>query len=64
MTIKTLMTFRTSVSIYRRSDRLHLPHDTGLVHGDIQTTNIMVQKNGGQGVMLVDFDWAGRLGEV
>jgi hypothetical protein len=39
-------------------------HQLGFVHGDIRTTNIMVQKNGEPGVMFIDFDWAGRIGTV
>lgn len=40
-------------------------HEEGcMVHGDIRETNIMVKKTGGSDFMLVDFDWAGRIGEV
>jgi serine/threonine protein kinase len=38
-------------------------HQAGYVHGDIRTTNIMVKRSG-SGIMLVDFDWAGVIGEV
>jgi hypothetical protein len=44
---------------------------TGWVHGDVRDANVMVfvgSKNdvgeGGGGVLLVDFDWSGRHGEV
>jgi len=39
-------------------------HQAGFVHGDIRNTNIMVKKNGSPGIMLVDFDWAGVIGDV
>jgi tRNA A-37 threonylcarbamoyl transferase component Bud32 len=39
-------------------------HQAGFVHGDIRSTNIMVKTNGSPGIMLVDFDWAGVIGEV
>ena len=34
-------------------------HAAGYVHGDIRRTNVMVKKNGGEGMLLIDFDWAG-----
>ena len=39
-------------------------HQAGYVHGDIRTTNIMVKKTGEPGIILLDFDWAGKVGEV
>ncbi|KAF8325050.1 uncharacterized protein EI90DRAFT_3129111 [Cantharellus anzutake] len=39
-------------------------HQNEFVHGDIRTTNIMVRKDGKPGILLVDFDWAGKIGEV
>ncbi|KAF8308850.1 uncharacterized protein EI90DRAFT_3107321, partial [Cantharellus anzutake] len=39
-------------------------HQAGYVHGDIRTTNIMVRKDGKPGILLVDFDWAGKIEEV
>jgi serine/threonine protein kinase len=39
-------------------------HQAGYVHGDIRNTNIMVKKNGSRGIILVDFDWAGAIGEA
>jgi len=39
-------------------------HQEGFVHGDIRTTNIMVKKGVSLGIMLVDLDWAGKIGEV
>jgi hypothetical protein len=39
-------------------------HQAGYVHGDVRDTNVMVQKNGSDVIQLVDFDWAGKIGEV
>ena len=39
-------------------------HQAGYVHGDIRATNIMVKKSGEKGMMLLDFDWAGAIGEI
>jgi serine/threonine protein kinase len=39
-------------------------HQAGFVHGDIRTTNIMVKKSGEEGILLIDFDWAGVIGDV
>lgn len=39
-------------------------HQAGYVHGDVRDTNIMVKKDGSPGFKLVDFDWAGIIGEV
>lgn len=39
-------------------------HQRGFVHGDIRPTNIMVKKSGESGIMLLDFDWAGAIGEA
>jgi hypothetical protein len=39
-------------------------HQEGFVHGDIRTTNIMVDKKGSPGMMLVDFDWSGEIGQT
>jgi len=39
-------------------------HQKAFVHGDIRTTNVMVRKDGKPGILLVDFDWAGKIGEV
>lgn len=36
-------------------------HDAGMVHGDLRSPNLMVN---GDRVMVLDFDWAGRAGEV
>jgi hypothetical protein len=38
-------------------------HKENKVHGDIRETNVMV-KDGGDGFMLVDYDWAGEQGEA
>ncbi|GLB38821.1 hypothetical protein LshimejAT787_0506860 [Lyophyllum shimeji] len=39
-------------------------HNAGFVHGDIRDINLMVSKGGEAKFRLVDFDWAGRAGEV
>jgi serine/threonine protein kinase len=39
-------------------------HQAGFVHGDIRSTNIMVKQSREQGIMLIDFDWAGEIGTV
>jgi serine/threonine protein kinase len=42
-------------------------HNGGFVHGDIRTLNVLVRKAGGKEgnlILLVDWDWAGRMGEV
>jgi tRNA A-37 threonylcarbamoyl transferase component Bud32 len=46
-------------------------HDAGYVHGDIRDTNILVDINSlasdyaeNVKVHLIDFDWAGKAGEV
>jgi hypothetical protein len=38
-------------------------HQMKMVHGDIRETNVMV-KDGGCEFMLIDYDWAGLLGEA
>ena len=45
-------------------EKLASLHQAGYVHGDIRATNIMVKKNGEQGIMLLDCDWAGVIGEI
>jgi serine/threonine protein kinase len=44
-------------------DKLVRLHQAGYVHGDIHDVNIMVQGDG-SGFMLLDFDWAGKIGEA
>jgi hypothetical protein len=41
-----------------------LLHQAGYVHGDLRDTNLLVREDGQPGFMLLDFDWAGRIGEV
>ena len=46
-----------------------LMHDNDMVHGDIRLGNILIAKAGegddiGTRVKIVDFDWAGKAGEV
>ena len=44
--------------------RLVKLHQANLVHGDVRDVNIMVRKDGKLGVMLIDFDWSGIIGQV
>lgn len=39
-------------------------HHANLVHGDIRDANVLVKEDGGEGFMVLDFDWAGVMGEV
>ncbi|KAH8924591.1 hypothetical protein BT69DRAFT_1349368 [Atractiella rhizophila] len=39
-------------------------HQRGLVHGDVRDVNLLVSQSDPVRVMLVDFDWAGKMGEV
>ena len=39
-------------------------HQRGYVHGDLRDTNVMVRKEGKPGVMMIDFEWSGRIGQV
>ena len=44
-------------------------HDAGFVHGDLQSSNVLVDcrvstSKDGIKIHLIDFDWAGRQGEV
>ena len=39
-------------------------HQAGFVHGDVYGANILVRKSGEGEIMLVDFDWGGRIEEV
>lgn len=39
-------------------------HQSGYGHGDLRPTNILVSKSDPRQRMIIDFDWAGRLGEV
>ena len=39
-------------------------HQADMVHGDIRSTNIMVRGDGRTSFMLIDYDWAGKAGEV
>ncbi|KAF8584004.1 hypothetical protein K439DRAFT_1661009 [Ramaria rubella] len=42
--------------------QLEALHHAGYVHGDVRDTNVMVEKDGKEGFMLIDFDWAGKIG--
>jgi len=39
-------------------------HQSGYGHGDLRATNILVSKSDPKRYMIVDFDWAGKLGVV
>jgi hypothetical protein len=39
-------------------------HQQGYVHGDLRDVNVMVTNGPTPAVMLVDFDWAGKIGEA
>jgi len=39
-------------------------HQRGFVHGDVRNVNVMVTNGSTVEVMLVDFDWAGKIGEA
>ena len=39
-------------------------HQRGFVHGDVRNVNVMVTNGPTVEVMLVDFDWAGKIGEA
>lgn len=39
-------------------------HQRGYVHGDVRDVNIMIKNEPDLPVMLVDFDWAGEIGEA
>ena len=39
-------------------------HRANFVHGDIRDVNIMASKTGNKQFMIVDFDWAGKVGEA
>lgn len=43
---------------------LQVLHEAGYVHGDIRDTNIMASENDPKKFMFIDFDWAGKVGEV
>ncbi|KAF8833879.1 hypothetical protein BDN67DRAFT_916066, partial [Paxillus ammoniavirescens] len=46
------------------SDQLKHLHLGGFVHGDIRDTNIMLKEDDQKQFMIIDFDWAGKTGEV
>ena len=39
-------------------------HQQGYVHGDLRNVNVMVTNGLTPAVMLVNFDWAGKIGEA
>jgi tRNA A-37 threonylcarbamoyl transferase component Bud32 len=46
-------------------DSVHRLHTLGFVRGDLRDRNVFVREKEGQwDCQLIDFDWAGRVGEV
>jgi hypothetical protein len=45
-------------------EEMKLLHQAGYVHGDLRDMNLMVRRDGQLGFMMVDFDWAGKIGET
>lgn len=43
---------------------LRLLHGMKMVHGDIRDINLLVCTEGTIAIKLIDFDWAGRVGDV
>jgi len=47
---------------------LQVLHDAGFVHGDVRSTNILIDleslDSNDVGIHFVDFDWAGHIGEA
>jgi hypothetical protein len=58
---KNTLPANTRENIEAGLTKLHQAH---YVHGDVRDVNIMVRQDGKPGFMLVDFDWAGIIGEV
>ena len=48
--------------------KLELLHQGGFVHGDVRDVNVLVRNEGAPAgspdILIVDWDWAGRAGEV
>ena len=39
-------------------------HAKGFVHGDMRDVNIMVNRHNSRDIKIIDWDWAGRIGEA
>ena len=52
----------TEVTKASLNNALQILHDAEFVHGDLRPQNIVMTKKGG--VCILDFDWAGKVGEV
>lgn len=39
-------------------------HEAGFAHPDFRNVNVMVKKNGGDVILIIDFDWAGKINEA
>ncbi|KAF8623018.1 hypothetical protein AX15_006563 [Amanita polypyramis BW_CC] len=52
-------------SLYKGMEKqLSRLHQAGFVHGDVRDVNMMLNREDGSKFMLLDFDWAGKIGEV
>lgn len=56
--------FPNAPRLYQKVTEVVKHHRQGLVHGDLRDTNLLVRIDGELRFMLVDFDWAGKEGEV
>ncbi|KAF9232355.1 hypothetical protein BU15DRAFT_90679 [Melanogaster broomeanus] len=45
-------------------EQLKTLHACQLVHGDVRDTNVLVKKDDRAKFMIIDFDWAGKIGDV
>jgi hypothetical protein len=56
---------KPSVDLYESiSKKIMQLHQKGYVHGDLWSRNMMVRKDGTEGLMLFDFEWSGEIGKV
>ena len=39
-------------------------HQKDIVHGDLREPNIMVSKNDPNDIRIINFDWAGKVGQA
>jgi len=60
-TAKSTLTSELHDMVLEETARLH---QAGYVHGDLRDTNLMVREDGERGFILLDFDWAGKIGEI